>query len=60
VALHARLKLQAAIRSQLNPLFKVSRVVVKDTLPRTASNKLIRRVLRGEGLPAEQAATSKL
>jgi acetyl-CoA synthetase len=37
-----------AVRSQLNPLFKVSRTVVRDTLPRTASNKVMRRVLRAE------------
>ncbi len=37
-----------AVRSQLNPLFKVSRTVVRDALPRTASNKVMRRVLRAE------------
>jgi hypothetical protein len=53
-------QLQAAIRAQLNPLFKVSRVVVKDALPRTASNKLMRRVLRAEAMPEGVAAASKL
>jgi len=32
----------------LNPLFKVHEVVVVDALPRTASNKLMRRRLRDE------------
>lgn len=53
-------RLQAAIRARLNPLFKVARVVVKDALPRTASNKLMRRVLRGEAAPADVQAASKL
>ena len=35
-----------AIRSQLNPLFRVADVVAVDTLPRTASQKVMRRVLR--------------
>ncbi len=37
---------QKAIKEQLNPLFKVSDVVVTDVLPRTASNKIMRRILR--------------
>ncbi|MBD2354174.1 AMP-binding protein [Tolypothrix sp. FACHB-123] len=38
--------LQTAIRQQLNPLFKIQDLVIIDTLPRTASNKVMRRVLR--------------
>ncbi|MDZ8055777.1 MAG: AMP-binding protein [Aulosira sp. ZfuVER01] len=38
--------LQTAIRQQLNPLFKIQDLVIVDTLPRTASNKVMRRVLR--------------
>ncbi len=34
------------IKKQLNPLFKISDVVLRDSLPRTASNKVMRRVLR--------------
>ncbi len=34
------------IRKQLNPLFKVTDLVKIDTLPRTASNKVMRRKLR--------------
>jgi acetyl-CoA synthetase len=38
--------LQEAIKEHLNPLFKIHDVVVVDSLPRTASNKVMRRVLR--------------
>ena len=37
---------QAAIRGQLNPLFKVDQVIICEALPRTASNKVMRRTLR--------------
>lgn len=40
-------ELQALISDQLNPLFRLGEVVLVDELPRTASNKLLRRVLRG-------------
>jgi acetyl-CoA synthetase len=39
-------KMQDAIRRDLNPLFKIERLVTVDELPRTASNKIMRRVLR--------------
>jgi len=39
---------QNIVRKQLNPLFKVSDLVKIDTLPRTASNKVMRRKLRAE------------
>ena len=45
--------LQAAIREHLNPLFKVHDVVVIDSLPRTASNKVMRRVLREQYMGSE-------
>ena len=38
--------LQTAIKQHLNPLFKIREVVMVETLPRTASNKVMRRVLR--------------
>ncbi|MEZ5278049.1 MAG: AMP-binding protein [Opitutaceae bacterium] len=38
--------LQKAIREHLNPLFRVADVVRIDALPRTASNKVMRRILR--------------
>ena len=41
-------EMQEAIRSKLNPLFKVHDVVVIDELPRTASAKVMRRSLRAD------------
>ena len=37
---------QNAIKSKLNPLFHISDIVLVTELPRTASNKIMRRVLR--------------
>jgi acetyl-CoA synthetase len=42
--------MNAAIREKLNPLFKVHEVLAVPRLPRTASNKIMRRVLRDEYL----------
>ncbi|KAK9811852.1 hypothetical protein WJX72_011194 [[Myrmecia] bisecta] len=39
---------QQAISSKINPLFKVEQVLIKELLPRTASNKVMRRVLRDQ------------
>jgi len=39
-------KLQQAINQKLNPLFKISAVKIVEALPRTNSNKIMRRVLR--------------
>ena len=36
------------LATELNPLFKVSEVIFRDPLPRTASNKLMRRALRAD------------
>jgi acetyl-CoA synthetase len=41
-------EMQRAIATRLNPLFRISEVVVAATLPRTASNKVLRRVLRDQ------------
>jgi acetyl-CoA synthetase len=38
--------LQQTIAQQLNPLFKIWDLVIVESLPRTASNKVMRRVLR--------------
>jgi acetyl-CoA synthetase len=38
--------MQTAIRSELNPLFRVHEVIAIDVLPRTASAKVMRRALR--------------
>ena len=43
-----RVEMQAEIRRRLNPLFRVSEVVVVDELPRTASAKVVRRILRDD------------
>ncbi|KAJ4970803.1 hypothetical protein NE237_003902 [Protea cynaroides] len=43
-----KLKFTRAIQSNLNPLFKVSHVKIVMEFPRTASNKLLRRVLRDQ------------
>ncbi|EXB71431.1 putative acyl-activating enzyme 18 [Morus notabilis] len=43
-----RIKFTKAIQSNLNPLFKVSFVKIVPEFPRTASNKLLRRVLRDQ------------
>ena len=40
--------MQAAIRKDLNPLFKIQRVEPVPALPRTASNKVMRRLLRSQ------------
>ena len=39
-------KLQLSIKAKLNPLYHISDIVVVASLPRTASNKIMRRVLR--------------
>ncbi|CAN6174185.1 unnamed protein product [Urochloa humidicola] len=54
-----KLAFNAALK-KLNPLFKVSSVVVVPSLPRTASNKVMRRVLRKEFTQAAQAKVSKI
>ena len=38
--------MNVAIKSNLNPLFKISQLVLADSLPRTASGKVMRRKLR--------------
>jgi len=44
-------QLQRAIRNRLNPLFKLHQVIPVETLPRTASGKVMRRVLRAQFRP---------
>ena len=38
--------LQAELSQHLNPLFRIHDIVIVDALPRTASNKILRRLLR--------------
>lgn len=45
-----RVRLQESIRRHLNPLFKIERLLIVKELPRTASNKIMRRVLRDQAL----------
>ena len=49
----ARLRdeVRQVVRSRLNPLFRVHDVVLVDALPRTASHKVMRRLLRDEYRP---------
>lgn len=46
--LELKLAMQTLIKDHLNPLFKIHDIVIIDVLPRTASNKVMRRVLRDE------------
>ena len=39
-------ELQHLISTRLNPLFKINDLIITDNLPRTASNKMMRRELR--------------
>ncbi len=41
-------KMNQRLKTELNPLFKVGQVEVIDTMPRTASNKIMRRKLRAQ------------
>ena len=41
-------QMQNAIKQELNPLFKIHDLIFIDSLPRTASNKVMRRVLRSK------------
>jgi acetyl-CoA synthetase len=41
-----KIDMQQRIKTHLNPLFKIHEVILIDALPRTASNKVMRRVLR--------------
>ncbi|XP_004236096.1 hexanoyl-CoA synthase isoform X4 [Solanum lycopersicum] len=41
-----KVSINSALQKKLNPLFKVSHIVALPSLPRTATNKVMRRVLR--------------
>ena len=45
---HTMKEMQNRINQQINPLFKIHDVVFIDELPKTASNKIMRRILRRE------------
>ena len=48
--------MQSALKRDLNPLFKIHDVVVIDALPRTASNKILRRELRARSVRKSASA----
>jgi acetyl-CoA synthetase len=41
-------EMNARLKNQLNPLFRVQRIVQAESLPRTASGKVMRRKLRNQ------------
>ncbi|KNA14183.1 hypothetical protein SOVF_109910 [Spinacia oleracea] len=55
---HLKISFNSALQKQLNPLFRASQVVSLPSLPRTATNKVMRRVLRQEF--TQSATPSKL
>jgi acetyl-CoA synthetase len=44
--------IRQALRDHLNPLFKIQNLALLDALPRTASNKVMRRLLREKAMEA--------
>jgi acetyl-CoA synthetase len=52
-------ELQQLIRTQLNPLFKIQALWLVSALPRTASNKVMRRVLRKQYLELKTEGEKK-
>ena len=50
--------MQNSIKAGLNPLFGISDVVITESLPRTASNKIMRRLLRDDYVANASAATA--
>ncbi|XP_004299255.1 PREDICTED: probable acyl-activating enzyme 17, peroxisomal [Fragaria vesca subsp. vesca] len=51
-----RASFNSAVQKKLNPLFKVSRAVPLPSLPRTATNKVMRRILRQQFAQLDQGA----
>ncbi|WVZ21673.1 hypothetical protein V8G54_008995 [Vigna mungo] len=51
-----RISFNSALQKKLNPLFRVSQVVPLPSLPRTASNKVMRRVLRQQLTETNQSS----
>lgn len=49
-----RISFNSAVQKNLNPLFRVSHVVTLSSLPRTATNKVMRRVLRQQLAQVDQ------
>lgn len=53
-----RVVFQQLVKTFLNPLFHVSEVVIEVKLPRTASNKVMRRVIRDEYISSNSVKVS--
>jgi acetyl-CoA synthetase len=53
-----RVAMQKQIKLHLNPLFGISDVVVAASLPRTASNKVMRRLLRDEYVKSQTTSAA--
>ncbi|XP_015883196.3 hexanoyl-CoA synthase [Ziziphus jujuba] len=51
-----RISFNSAVQKKLNPLFRVSRVVPLLSLPRTATNKVMRRILREQFSQHDQSS----
>jgi acetyl-CoA synthetase len=51
-------EMQNSIKKYLNPLFGISHTVIVNSLPRTASNKIMRRVLRDQFIKDRAAAAA--
>ncbi|XP_038679662.1 probable acyl-activating enzyme 17, peroxisomal isoform X2 [Tripterygium wilfordii] len=51
-----RISFNSAVQKKINPLFKVSHIVTLPSLPRTATNKVMRRVLRQKFAQLDQNA----
>ena len=51
--------MQKMIKLKLNPLFGIKDVVITESLPRTASNKVMRRLLRDEYIQKETLVAAK-
>ncbi|XP_010262187.1 PREDICTED: probable acyl-activating enzyme 17, peroxisomal isoform X2 [Nelumbo nucifera] len=54
-----KMKFNSSLQKKLNPLFRVSAVVPVSSLPRTASNKVMRRVLRQQFSQLYQESPTK-
>lgn len=52
-----RARMQQKIRRELNPLFKITELRLLDSLPRTASNKVMRRLLRKSIIPQPKSSS---
>ena len=53
-----RIALQQQVKTFLNPLFHVSEVVIEVKLPRTASNKVMRRIIRDDYISKKSVKVS--